>query len=184
MKKVIVLAAALIVGGDALYAQKYLTRTGKISFDATAKKSPEQIKAINNEVATVYDAASGELIFQVPVKSFKFEKALMQEHFNENYVESDKYPKADFKGKVTDPAAVKYDADGTYQVQVEGKLTLHGVTKEVKVPGTATVKGGALTLKASFGATLADYKITVPSMVTVKVGRVAVITIESTLNKK
>jgi len=79
-----------------------MTRTGKISFNASAPSSPEKIEAINNEVANIIDAKRGEVIFQGPIKSFKFEKELMQEHFNENYMESDKYPRSDFKGTITD----------------------------------------------------------------------------------
>ncbi len=184
MKKIVLTAGLIMMGITGAMAQKYMTRTGKISFDATAAKSPENIVAVNNEVACIVDGATGDIVFQVPVKSFKFEKALMQEHFNENYVESDKYPKAEFKGTVTNMKDVQPGKDGTYNVTVSGKLTMHGVTKDVSSPGTVTVKGGNMMLSSKFKVKLADYKIDVPSMVTDKVGKEAMITVDCSLVKK
>jgi len=113
MKKVLLTLSFLIGGTAATFAQTYMTRTGKVSFDASAPSSPEKVVAINNEVANIMDAKSGQIIFQVPVKSFKFEKELMQEHFNENYMESDKYPRAEFKGTITNLNEVNLTKDGT-----------------------------------------------------------------------
>ena len=92
-----------------------MTRTGKISFNASAKKSLEKIEAVNNEVANILDSKTGEIVFQLPVKSFKFERELMQEHFNENYMESDKYPKAEFRGNITNAGDINFSKDGTYK---------------------------------------------------------------------
>lgn len=97
MKKIILLAATFGLQ-QAVQAQKYMTRSAQVSFFSST--AVENIEAINNEVASVFDAATGELVFIVPIKSFKFDRALMQEHFNENYLESDQFPKADFKGKI------------------------------------------------------------------------------------
>src|SRR6478736_1506840 len=103
--RTIFLALAIALSATT-YGQIFVTRTGRIDFDATTKSSPERIEARNNEVACIVDAKSGEMRFQAPIKSFKFERALMQEHFNENYMESDKYPKADFKGTLTNAGEV------------------------------------------------------------------------------
>jgi hypothetical protein len=184
MRKVLLTISLIAAGTLAASAQKYMTRTGKISFDASASGSPEKIYAINNEVANILDAQSGEIIFQAPVKSFKFERELMQEHFNENYMESDKYPKAEFKGKITNLNEVTLGKDGTYNAKVAGQLTIHGVTNNVNVPGTITVKGGAVTVKAKFAVKLHDYKIEIPSLVSDKVGKEANITLESDLTQK
>ena len=184
MKKIVLAIGVLLVSAATVSAQKYMTRTAKISFDATAKGSPENIVAVNNEVASIMDGATGDLVFQAQIKSFKFERALMQEHFNENYMESDKYPKADFKGKISNFSDVHLDKDGTYNVKVAGKLTIHGVTNDVDVPGVATVKNGVVIMKANFPVVLADYKISIPNMVADKVGKQAGLTIESSLNKK
>jgi polyisoprenoid-binding protein YceI len=184
MKKLIFTIGLMTMGTTALFAQKYFTRTAKISFDATAKGSPEDIQAVNNEVANIVDMKTGDMVFQVLIKSFKFERALMQEHFNENYMESDKFPKAEFKGMIGNIAAIDLKEDKTYDVKVEGKLTMHGVTNTVSVPGTLIVKDGAITMKAKFVAALADYKISLPGVVADKVGKTALIVIESNLAQK
>ncbi len=184
MKKIVLTLCAAVVATTGVFAQKYMTRTAKISFDATAQGSPEDIMAVNNEVANILDAKTGDLVFQAPVKSFKFERALMQEHFNENYMESDKYPKAEFKGVVTTISTVNFTTDGSYDVKVSGKLTIHGVTNDVSVPGTVAVSGSSVTLKAKFNVKLADYKIAVPGVVADKVGKQATVAIESSLTQK
>lgn len=184
MKKILLTITCLTLSVSGMYAQKYMTRTAKISFNATAKNSPEKIEAVNNEVANVLDARTGDIVFQVPVKSFKFERALMQEHFNENYMESDKFPKSDFKGKITNLNEVNFSKDGKYNTTVAGKLTIHGVTNDVSVPGSVTVKGTAVSLSAKFPVKLADYKVNVPSVVVDKVGKEALIALESELAQK
>lgn len=184
MKKLIIALSILTIGANTGFAQKVMTRTAKISFTATAASSPEKIDAINNEVANIVDTKTGDLVFQVLVKSFKFERALMQEHFNENYMESDKFPKAEFKGAIANLADVNFTKDGTYNAKVGGKLTIHGVTNDVSVPGTITVKGNSYTLKAKFPVTLADYKIAIPGVVADKINKVATITLESNLTQK
>jgi polyisoprenoid-binding protein YceI len=181
MKKSIIVIALLMLG-HAAFAQKYMTRTGKVSFFSAT--SVENIEAFNNEAASVLDSKTGDLAFQVPIKSFKFEKALMQEHFNENYMESDKYPKAEYKGKVTDISKVNFAKDGTYNVSTSGKMTMHGVTKDVTIPGTITVKGGDATLNSKFKVKVADYGIKIPSMVVTKVAKEIEVTVNSILKRQ
>ncbi|RYZ52205.1 MAG: YceI family protein, partial [Sphingobacteriales bacterium] len=112
MKKLII--AMLMMCGMTMTAtaQKYITRTGKVTFYSTTPV--ENIEAFNNDVSSVVDARTGDILFIVPIKSFKFEKALMQEHFNENYMESDKFPKADFKGRIMNLKDVNFTKDGVY----------------------------------------------------------------------
>ncbi len=160
-------------------AQKYMTRTGKISFFSTTPV--ENIEAFNNEAASVLDSKSGDLVFQVPIKSFKFEKALMQEHFNENYMESDKFPKADFKGKIPTIGDVNFAKDGVYNVKATGKLTIHGVTQDITVPGTVTVKDGAATLNAKFKVATFDYGIKIPTVVEGKIAKEIEVTVNCIL---
>ena len=183
MKKII-LICVLMISSTALFSQNYITRTGKIIFDATSKKSPEKIEGINNEVANILDTRTGKIVFQVLIKSFKFEKELMQEHFNENYMESNKYPKADFQGTIANINEVTFSKDGIYNIKTVGKLTIHGVTNDVTVPGTLTVKGKTIIAKTQFSILLRDYKIVIPSLVSDKVSNNAIITIESNLNQK
>src|SRR5687768_4455396 len=123
-KKSILLAVMISAAGLVNAQDKYFTKTGKISF--YSKAPMEDIEAKNKTVAAVMDIKTGALQFSVLMKSFEFEKALMQEHFNENYVESDKFPKADFKGSVVNNSSVNYSKDGTYNTMVKGKLTIHG----------------------------------------------------------
>lgn len=183
MKKLIIASLILAVASPA-FAQKYMTRTGKISFNATSPKSPEKIEAVNNEVATILDSKTGDFVFQAPIKSFKFERDLMQQHFNENYMESDKFPKAQFKGKIANMNEVNLAKDGTYKASVTGELTIHGVTKTVTVPGTVTVKGSNATASAKFVVHLADYKVEVPSVVSDKVAKDATIVVDAAMAQK
>jgi len=184
MKKVFLTAGILVMCAASVSAQKYVTRTAKISFNASAPGSPENIEAVNNEVANIVDGKTGDIVFQVPIKSFKFQRALMQEHFNENYMESDQFPKSDFKGAITNLSNVNFSKDGSYDTKVAGKLTIHGVTNEVNVPGTIVVKGSTIVLKAKFSVKLQDYKISIPAVVADKVGKEATITLESSLSQK
>ena len=165
MKKVI-FAIALLISTSAVFGQKVLTKNGKVHFDATSPNSPEKIDATNDKTMSVIDASTGAIEFALLMKAFSFEKALMQEHFNENYVESDKFPKATFKGNITNMSSINLSKDGTYPATVKGQMTLHGETKEVTAPGTITVKGGAITAaKSEFKLLLSDFKVEIPSVV-------------------
>lgn len=180
MKKTI-LAVLLLCSASVTFGQKYITRTGKISFFSATPL--ENIEAFNNEVAGAMDAKTGDIIFQVPIKSFKFEKALMQEHFNENYMESSQYPKAEFKGKA-DLSGVNFSKDGSYNVKANGSLTIHGVTQNVSIPGTITVKGNTATINSKFSARPPDYKITIPKLVEGKIAKVIEVTVNCILTQK
>lgn len=138
--------------------QKFFTKTGSISFYSNAPL--EKIEAHNKQVACILNTQTQELGFKVLIKSFEFKQALMQEHFNENYMESDKFPNANFEGKITS-SGVNYTKDGSYPVEVAGKLTIHGVTKDVKSKGTLVVKSGGsnLELSSTFAVLLKDYNI-------------------------
>ncbi len=162
MKKIF-LIASLFGFANFMSAQKYFTKSGKISFDASTKM--EEIAAVNNKATAVYDATTGAIEYAVLIKAFAFEKALMQEHFNENYMESDKYPKAIFKGNIVNFAAIKLSKDGTFNAEVEGKLTMHGVTKDIKTESIFTVKGGQVSVSSNFRVLLADYNISIPALV-------------------
>jgi len=158
------LLAGLLAGSTRALAQgRYLTKTGLVSFFSS---SPiEDIEARNQQVAAMIDLGSGQLAFSLPVKGFVFKRTLMQEHFNENYMESDKYPKATFAGRLVDFDAAALSAAGAHPVQVEGDLTLHGVTHRVQVPGTLELRGGQLLATATFPVAPADYKVEIPLLV-------------------
>lgn len=142
---------------------RYFTRTGQIAF--TSKGLLETIRAQNKTVTCVLDAQTGNLQFSVMMRGFEFKKALMQEHFNENYVESDKYPNSEFKGQIISSPLPDLGKDGNYPVKVKGKLTIHGITRELTTDGTISVKQSAVQAEAGFSILLSDYQIKVPSIV-------------------
>jgi hypothetical protein len=145
-------------------AQSWITRNGKISF--YSKTPMEDIKAVNSQVFAAIDVPKKTIAFTLLLKNFLFEKQLMQDHFNENYVESDKYPKATFSGTVTGNIGT---APGVYKVQIDGKLTLHGVTQPVSMPAELELKDGKLLGKSTFNIKPSDYKIQIPSLVKEKI---------------
>ncbi|MBL0357440.1 MAG: YceI family protein [Chitinophagaceae bacterium] len=181
MKKLLFIVAVFAETTSISAQDKQFTKTGKITFDATVPKSPENIDAVNKSVVCVLDIKAGALQFAVLMKGFEFDRALMMEHFNENYVESNKYPKADFKGTISNNAAVNYTRDGVYPVKVKGKLTMHGETKDVEADGKITIKAGKITAAADFEVLFKDYKIDIPELVADKVSKTARIKVDCSL---
>lgn len=157
-------------------AQKYTTKNGMIKF--YGETSIEKIEAVNRQVNAALDASTGDLVFKVLMKSFMFEKALMQDHFNENYVESDKYPSSTFVGKITNIKSVDFTKNGKYDVTVEGKLTIHNIAKPVREQGTLEVKDGKVLAKSKFNITIADYDIKVPTAVVNNISKTQEITVD------
>ncbi len=142
---------------------KYFTRTGTIRFFSAAPL--EDIEARNQLAGAVVDVQSGQLAFTVLMKEFQFPNKLMQTHFNENYVESEKYPKATFTGQLVDFQAGTLAGGGPQPARVAGDLTIHGVTRRVQVPGTLEQQGGRLLVNARFAVAPADYNIEIPALV-------------------
>jgi polyisoprenoid-binding protein YceI len=163
MKTLLVIAAICLASINTARAQTYLTKNGKITF--FSRTSMENIDAVNNQVVSVLDSKTGGLQFSVQVSGFLFKKALMQEHFNGDYMESAKYPKATFKGKITDMTKVDFSKDGSYAVNVAGDLSMHGVTNTITVPATIIIAGGKLSAASTFNVGVADYKIDIPKVV-------------------
>lgn len=166
MKKYLLLLAFAMIGMVHAQAQKkFGTRKGEITFYSDAKL--EKIEAVNKSVSAVIDTKSRKLQFAVLVKGFHFKKALMEEHFNENYLESSKYPKATFKGNFVEE--VDFFHAGEQNVHVKGNLTIHGVTKEVTLPVTISASKEGIQSNCNFTIKLADYEIDIPSMVAGKI---------------
>lgn len=164
MKKLVLVAMLCVALNFAAEAQKkYYTRDGYISF--FSHTNVEDIDAHNRKVASVLDAATGQLEFAVLMKAFEFKKALMQEHFNESYVESNKYPKAQFKGRILNISSVDFGKDGAYPVQVEGELTIKDVTKPIRTNAKLVIKQGMPQGIAAFTIRPADYNIQIPGLV-------------------
>ncbi len=163
MTRIFFFLLILMIISTNIQAQKYFTREGKVSFFSEAPL--EKIEARNSKATSVMDISTGRMEFAILIKAFQFEKALMQEHFNENYMESNKYPKATFKGNIANFETVDLSKDGGYEVTVKGDLTIHGETKSIEAPGKIIVKDGQITANSSFEVAVADYKIEIPGIV-------------------
>ena len=182
MKRLIFIFTICILFATSAWTQKLYTKNALISFFSSTKM--EDIKADNNQVLCVLNAQSGEFQFSVLNKGFHFAKALMEEHFNENYMESNKYPKSNFKGVVADIAKINFASDGTYSVSVKGDLTIHGVTKNITALGNIVIKGGVASASSKFIVKLTDYKITIPGAVKNNISESVEVTVNCNLNQK
>jgi polyisoprenoid-binding protein YceI len=182
MKPIILLAIVLGMAPHSLTAQvRFATRNGHIAFFSATPI--EDIEAHNRKVTSVWDASSGAIEFAVLIKAFEFEKARMQEHFNENYMDSNKYPKANFKGKLSGVSPEQLKAAGTYPVTVAGDLTIHGVTKAVSVPGTVMVDAsGSVKATSEFNVDPEDHDIAIPSVVRKNIAETIKVTVELSLD--
>jgi hypothetical protein len=150
-------------------AQKYMTKNGYIGFNSLTPM--ENIRGDNNQVAGVLDISTGEMVFQALIKSFHFDRALLEEHFNENYMESDKFPKSSFKGKITNLSGVNFSKTGIYDVNVEGDLTIHNITNKISTKGTVEVVQGGINANSKFNIVPEDYKIIIPGIVREKISK-------------
>jgi polyisoprenoid-binding protein YceI len=183
MTKFLFSAVLVILALNIATAQsKYITKDAKVVFDASSPLEP--IKATNSSGGVALDASTGDVVASVQIKNFIFKQALMQEHFNENYMESTKYPKATLTGKIANFGAVKLGQDGTYNTKINGTLDMHGVKKTVEVPATITVKSGSVSFSSQFKVLCADYGIAIPSVVADKVAKEVKINVDGTLAPK
>ncbi|NNC83920.1 MAG: YceI family protein [Flavobacteriales bacterium] len=161
--KILIISILSIFALQSLHAQKYFTKEGNISFYSDAPM--EKIEATNSKATSVIDSETGAMQWSVLIKAFHFEKSLMEEHFNENYMESSKFPKAFFKGKIDNIDAVDFEKDGVYTTDISGSLEIHGVEQDVTTQGTITVKGGGIKGDCTFTVAVADYDIEIPALV-------------------
>ena len=157
---------------------KYMTKTGRVSFFSATPI--EDIEAKTQQTAAILDFGMGQLAFSVPIKSFVFKRTLMQEHFNENYMESDKFPKATFMGHFVGFDAATLATAGPHAVQVAGDLTLHGVTHHIQMPATVELKNSQLLAAATFPVASADYNIEIPLLVRNNIAKVVTVSVALT----
>jgi hypothetical protein len=149
------------------HAQSYSAKEIYIHFYSPAPIA--DIEAITNTATTLLNTDKKELEIELNVSTFKFKKALMQAHFNEKYIESNKYPKAEFKGKYKEN--INLEKDGVYTINLEGKFTLHGVERSKNIVCTILVKDRKITFETAFKVLSADHKIKAPDMIYRKVGQ-------------
>jgi len=180
MKKLGILTVMLVFALTT-QAQKYMTQNGVISFFSSTPV--EDIEAVNNQVSAVLNAENGQIASVLLMKAFNFEKALMQEHFNEKYVESEKYPKSTFKGNIVNFEALNLTEEDPQKVVISGNLSIHGVSNEVKVNGVLTNIDGTMDLKFKFNVEVADYSIEIPGPVKEKIAKSITIDAHFKMNK-
>ena len=152
MKKLLLLVFLFLSGS--IFAQKYYTKTGRTEFKASVEAF-EPVGANNNSTTALIDIKTGNIASLLFIKAFNFRVALMQEHFYENYMESNKFPKATFKGKIV--GFNFSEISGSKEYTIKGTLTVRGVTKEIETLGTFTIQGEKLLMKASFGVKPEDF---------------------------
>lgn len=161
-------------------AQLYSTQSGKVSFYSSTPV--EDIEAHSEKCLAVMGIEKREMAFSVGNTSFEFKNKLMQEHFNEKYMESEKYPNSTFKGKVVEQ--IDLTVDGEYPVTVNGKLNVHGVEKERTITGTISVKDKKINIKSEFKVLVADHKITIPKLVVANIAEEVTVKIDMQLLMK
>jgi polyisoprenoid-binding protein YceI len=172
MRKIFLIVIGVVVAFLA-HAQKFTSDKTFVKFFSDA--AIEDITATNSKSSSIFNAATGDIVFSIPIKEFEFEKSLMKEHFNEKYMESDQFPKSTFEGTIS---GYLTSATGEQNAKATGKLTIHGVTQNVTISGTITNAKGILTMKAKFPIKLVDYKIKIPQLLWKNIAEEVEVTIE------
>lgn len=168
MKKVFLIATLNFLSTITFAQNQWICRKGETSF--FSETPLENIVAVNKNVISLIDFTKGEIAVKMTMTDFKFQNHLMEEHFNENYMESEKYPTGSFSGKFQEP--VDISKNGTYDISAKGQLTMHGVQKERIMKGKLIVNNNEITLISDFDVALKDYKIEVPTLVITKIAEV------------
>lgn len=172
MRQVVCMMLFAWLASHSVLAQKFISEKNHVSF--YSKAPMEDIEAHTYKAKSIFDTGTGEIVFSVPINTFQFRKSLMQEHFNEKYLESHKYPRATFKGKVV---GFK-NAPGKQTATAEGSLEIHGVAKKVSVEGEIDVSSGQITIRSSFPVRVADYDIKIPKLVVANIAEVVDVKVE------
>ena len=176
--KKLTLIILFLAGSTAAIAQNFGTKTAKVVIFSSTPI--EDIKAVTEKGVGILIPKSKEVVFQIQIKSFAFAKGLMQEHFNENYMESDKFPYAKFKGNIQQD--IDLSKEGIFPVTVKGLLNVHGVDKPRTVPGQMEIKNGAVRITTSFDVPCVDHKIKIPTLVVTKIAEVIKVSVDAQLN--
>ncbi len=174
MRKEWVLCLLVLLVGE-VHGQKYVVEKSSVSF--FSKATIEDITAVNQNASSIFMVETGQVAFSMAIKDFRFDKSLMQEHFNEKYMESDKFPKATFQGTLTgyDPRAT-----GVQNTKASGKLTIHGVTKDIEAAGTIEIANSRIVLKSSFIVRLEDYAVARPQLLWKNIAEQVEVTLDFT----
>ncbi|MFM2400797.1 MAG: hypothetical protein RI950_313 [Bacteroidota bacterium] len=178
MKKIFLLT--LLAIGFQSKAQLFMTTNGEVSI--FSKTPMENIDAVNKSVSSIINTATNEVAVQMRITNFVFPNKLMQEHFNENYLESEKFPSATFKGKIKE--TVDLTVAGTYPITASGSATIHGVTRPIELKGSIVSTGTNLALTCAFEVKLVDYKVDIPKIVFAKIAEVIKVSSKINYTKK
>ena len=182
IKKILFISVLLTLMLSRTNGQVYYTKNGSASF--FSKASLQDIEANNNQVVSVLDIKTGSIQFSILNNAFHFPKAKMEEDFNEDYMESAKYPRSTFKGTVKDIDRVMLGRDGSYAVTVNGTIMIHGVSKNITTPATIIIKNGRLSALATFNVMLQEFKIHIPTIVVDKIAEKIQVKINCNYEKK
>jgi len=175
MKNKLIILILLITSVSVFGQDKFIAKNAYISFYSSTPL--EDILGESNEAVAILDASKGEIIFQALMTTFHFKRALMEEHFNENYMESSKFPKTKFKGTIDGFNKAMLKAP-VASIKITGQLNVHGVEKSITVPGTIGLEDGKLVATAKFKVTPEEYGIIIPSLVRDKIGKEMEITVK------
>lgn len=170
--------ALILLSGPLRAQQVYSAKSGTASFYSHAPL--EDIEAKSKKLSAALDPAARKVAFSVPIRSFEFDKSLMQKHFNEKYMHSDKYPTATFAGEIAGTEDLL--APGTHEVTVKGKLKIHGVEKERTITGTVSSQNGNLLVNSKFDVRVADHNIEIPRLVFENIAEVVQVTVAAELS--
>ena len=181
MKKLIFSIIFLFASQFVISQERFITRNGVVSFVSEAPI--EKIEAINDKVSCVLDFNTGEIVFQISMIAFDFDKALMQEHFNEKYVESEIYPKSTFQGKIENWNSLNKKQEGVYNVKSSGIIEIHGVKKEIVADGTLEILNKKVNIKSIFSIKVAEFNIKIPRIVRDNVAKEVAINVDVQLTK-
>lgn len=181
MKSRMILIGSLFILVQMSFGQKYISKNGHIWFYSHTPM--EDIEAHNRQVVSILNISSGDLLFNLLIKSFEFKRALMQEHFNENYMESDKIPKASFKGYITNINKIDFKKDGSYMAEITGIISIHGVLRTLNTTGNIEIKNGVISANAKFKLVPKDFDIKIPSLVENKFASAMDVTVELTYSE-
>lgn len=180
IRNILLISALLGVFICQVKGQKVYTKNGKVTF--YSKAPLENIDAVNKSATAILFTKTGAIQVSVSIKGFEFEKALMQEHFNENYLESDKYPRAVFSGNVQQNEKINYSNDGMYMVTVKGSLMIHNVSRDIEAQGKIIIVNTIPRLIAEFNVSLEVYNITIPALVANKISKTVKIAVDCNLD--
>jgi len=178
MKKIILIFTVFFAVKN-INAQIYKAKDNGTEITFFSASPLEDITATNKGAVVVMNSSTGDIQMRITVLNFKFKNALMEEHFNENYMESQKFPNAIFKGKINEK--IDYTKDGETKITVTGKMDIHGVIKEVTLEGNMVKKGNEMAMASKFKIKVADYNIKVPSLYVKNIAEIVDVTVNTVL---